>query len=141
MRRRPTWRRAQYRGERRYAGGDEDGQPGRDHDADRVGPGTFFMEAPRAALGHGDGRCSDQCGQAIFAGVATDVPSTRPAGPSACTSTIRAALHGTRIVVSKPERANDATGCSEWRSAPASTCQRATFVAPFQLAATVIVVR
>jgi len=43
---------------------------------------------------------------------------------------------GTRIDVSKPVVGNDPTGCSDARSAPTRTSQRATSVAPFQLAAT-----
>src|SRR5205085_5960353 len=64
-----------------------------------------------------------------------DVPSTRPAGPIAATWTTCAPGTGTRIDVSNPAVANDPTGCSEAESTPARTSQRATPVAPFQLAA------
>src|SRR5579884_1360329 len=63
---------------------------------------------------------------------ARDVPSTWPPGPSALTSNTRW-LPLTAIAVSKPDLARLATGFSAEALEPARTCQRTTWVAPFQL--------
>ena len=57
----------------------------------------------------------------------------RPFELTARTAKLVAAL-ATSMRVSKPRRAALATGASDAASDPASTCQRATVVAPFQLA-------
>jgi hypothetical protein len=64
--------------------------------------------------------------------IALDVPSTVPAASSACTATN--AAPSVRMRVSKLVLGAELAGASESADAPASTCQRATCVAPFQLA-------
>ena len=62
-----------------------------------------------------------------------EVPSTRPEECLALTATYGSAVR-TNMAVSNPSRGTDPTERS-WRGlGPASTCQPATSVAPFQLA-------
>jgi len=63
---------------------------------------------------------------------ALEMPSTRPETLLACTATYGLEVR-TAKVVSKPRQGADPTGSSWLGSGPASACQVATSVAPFQL--------